>query len=252
MQKALGGMGGHKLNISTEEDKDKDKDKNKLKFKDNKKTENTKRNNSKDIHEKEYLNDKNNIELLKTIFIDSDNKTKNNKTKFPNLNLITGPHNENNDNLKKWNLKIFLEKINQLPMDYKNYEFNFDKKIVNLSKNKNILGNKNIFSTINKNNFKNLDAFATLRKDRKMVRNYSMNIKKNKFVIKKKKKDTFLLFAKARPYRYMANKDNNDHKDNNDNKDKFTNKKNIIILKKKKLAIVIYKYNLSFSLVLFV
>ena len=197
-----------KLNISTEEDKDKDK----YKVKDNKNIidNNKNKNNSKDKNE-----EKNNIELLKKIFIGPDKNKKNNNNKLENINILPGVNNFNYDDFKQGNLKSFLDKINKLPINSQNYEYNYDKKILTLSKNKHILGNKRIFSPISKNNFKSLDALTTFRKGKTMTRNYSMNIiknnrTKNKFGIKfpNKKKDIFLLFAKARPYRYMENKAN--------------------------------------------
>ena len=211
LQKAFGGMCGHKLNISTEEEKDKEK----FKIKEKKNIENNKnKKDSKDIHNKDSMEEKNNIELLKKIFIGSEKKTKNSNNKLPNLNLIPGVNNFSYSNFNQGNLKSFLDKLNKLPIDNQKYNYNLDNKILTLSKNRNILGNKILFSPSPKKNFKNLEAIATIRKERKMNRNYSMNLKKfskkNKFGIKtkNKNKDIFLLFAKARPYRYMGNKDN--------------------------------------------
>ena len=209
LQKALGGMGGHKLNISTEEDKDKEK----YKVKENKNNIDNNKNNkiSKDNNEKN-----NNIELIKKLLNspDKNNKNKNNN-KLSNINILPGVNNFNCDDFKQGNLKSFLDKLNKLPINSQNYDYNIDKKILTLSKNKNILGNQRIFSPISKSNFKSLDALTTFRKGKKMTRNNSTNIIKNystkkKFGIKlkNKKQDIFLLFAKARPYRYIDNKAN--------------------------------------------
>ena len=146
-----------------------------------------------------------------------------------NLNLILGVNNFNKEDFKQGNLKSFLDKINKLPLDNQNY--NNDKKVLTLSRNKGILGNKGLFSPISKNNFKSLEQLETFRKGRKMIRNKSLEPKnyreKNKFGIKlkinNKNKEKFLLFTKARPYRYMS------YKDNNNKKNKANNNNNIIM-----------------------
>ena len=204
LQKALGGVGGHKLNISTEEDKDKEKDKQKdKKFTLDINKDNKSKNNSS-------LDDKNNIDLLQKILIGPEKKNNNkSKEKLPDLKTIPGMNNFNPEDFKQGNLKSLLDKLNKLYLD--NNNFNYDKKVLTLSKNRSILGNKKIFSPILKNNFKSLEP-TTFRKGGKTVRNKSMEQKKykekNNFGIIKNK-NTFLLFTKARPYRYMSYKDNN-------------------------------------------
>ena len=203
LHKALGGVGGYKLNISTEEDKDKEKDKhNDKKFLlENNKDNKNKKNSS--------LDEKNNMDLLQKILIGPEKNNNKSKEKLPDLKTIPGKNTFNADDFKQGNLKSFLEKLNKLSLD--NNNFNYDKKVLTLSKNRNILGNKKIFSPILKNNFKSLEP-ATFRKGGKMLRNKSMEQKKykeknNLRIIKNK--NTFLLFTKARPYRYMSYKDNN-------------------------------------------
>lgn len=214
LQKALGGVGGHKLNISTEEDKDKDKDKQKAHNLENRKSHQKK--DSFDENEKE----KNNMELLKKILIGEEDKSKhkNNKDKsnLPNLNIfMQGASNNNSNDIKYRNLKSFIDKINKLSLDNQNYNFNHDKKILTLSKNRSILGNKRIFSPISSNNFRSLDQISSFRKYKKKTKNNSMEPRTNKgknkfgFNLKNKTKNTFLLFAKARPYRYMGYKETN-------------------------------------------
>ena len=204
LQKALGGVGGHKLNISTEEDKDKDKKKDKKFSLDiNKDKNKNKKNTSND--------EKNNIDLLKKILIGPEKNNNNSKEKLPDLKTIPGLNNFNADDFKQGNLKSFLDKLNKLSLD--NNNFNYDKKVLTLSKNRSILRNKKLFSPILNNNFKNLEP-TTFRRGVKLLRNKSMEPKKckdsNKYgIIKNKNKNTFLLFTKARPYRYMSYKYNN-------------------------------------------
>ena len=206
LQKALGGVGGYKLNISTEEDKDKDRDK---LFKD-KKFSVDKKLNEKDKNKNKLksINEKSNIDILKKIFIGNEKKSKNKDDELPDLNYIPGVNYFNYDDFKQGNLKSLLDKINKLSIDNQNYDY--DKKVLTLSKNRSILGSKAIFTSITKNNFKN-EKNVSLRKGRKMARNNSMEPKKYKIKnkLKDKNKDIFLLFTKARPYRYMSYKDNN-------------------------------------------
>ena len=212
LQKALGGVGGHKLNISTEEDKDKEKDKQNEK--------NYSLNNNKDKNKDKKnssINEKKNIEFLKNILIGPEKKNNKVKEKLPDLKLIPGMNNFNKDDFKQGNLKSFIEKLNKLSLDN---NFNYDKKVLTLSKNRNILGNQRIFSPLLKNNFKSLES-KTFRKGAKLTRNKSMEPKKikdkNKFEkIKKINKNTFLLFTKARPYRYMSYKESKIKKNNLD------------------------------------
>ena len=63
-------------------------------------------------------------------------------------------NNFNYDKDKYGKLKSFLNKINKLSQENKNFNSNQDKKVLTLSKNKNILGNKKIFSPIEKKSFR--------------------------------------------------------------------------------------------------
>ena len=205
LQKALGGVGGYKLNISTEEDKDKDRDK----LLKDKKFSLDKKSNEKDKNKNKLksINEKSNMDILKKIFIGNEKKNKN-KDNAPDLNYIPGVNYFNYDDFKQGNLKSLLDKINKLSIDNQNYDY--DKKVLTLSKNRNILGSKTIFTPIAKSNFKN-EQIGNFRKGRKMTRNNSMEPKKYKLKnkLKDKNKDIFLLFTKARPYRYMSYRDNN-------------------------------------------
>ena len=138
------------------------------------------------------------------------NNFNNDKSILPNFN----------NDIKYRNLKSFIDKINILSLENQNYNYNYDKKILTLSKNRSILGNKRIFSPIS-SSFKSIEQISTLRKIKKN-KNHSMNSLNNKKTkkfatnLKYKNKNYFLLFAKARPYRYMRYKETNIfEKDNN-------------------------------------
>ena len=61
-------------------------------------------------------------------------------------------------------MKSFLEKINKISLDNKNY-INDNRKVLTLSKNKNILGNKRLFSPIiSRNSYKTMNKFKILEK----------------------------------------------------------------------------------------
>ena len=157
LQKALGGVGGHKLNISTDDEKEKvDKLRESKKNLENKKNKN-------DGNEKN-----NNIDLLKNILINQEKQNANPKNKYINLKLIPEMNNFNYDKDKYGKLKSFLNKINKLSQENKNFNSNQDKKVLTLSKNKNILGNKKIFFPIEKKSFR--ESLTTFRKGR-LLRN---------------------------------------------------------------------------------
>ena len=168
LQKALINMGGYKLNISMDDDEE-NKDKLKDKEKDN-----------------EDDNDENSIK---------------GKDKIINKNDISS-HYETKNISEKTKTELWLKKNNpQLPIISQNTlntnndinflgNFTINKRVSFLNKNKNA-EKSNILSTINSFEFK------LNNNERKKTYN-------NKFRKKKKsKKDEFLLFTKARPYRYM-------------------------------------------------
>ena len=195
LKKALKGMGGNKLNIYINDLNDEQIKNKKHNFENNK-------NNNNDISserksdEKIFFNNK--IPFLKKILANNNNKEniQKNNNEFPLPNILN-----NYDDIKQGNLKSFLERINNK---------NDDRKVLTLSKNRDILGNKKIFSPIVKNK---LNEQITFRKKSKLIRNKSMepqNMKENiKFGMKLKNQknnntNEFLLFAKAIPYKYIA------------------------------------------------
>ena len=195
LKKALKGMGGNKLNIYMNDINDQIK--NKKQFLNNNKnntiSSEKKQNKIPLLNKKLTINYKENIQ--------KNNIVKNNE--LPNII-------NNHDNIKQGNLKSFLDKINKVSLDNKNYN-NDDRKILTLSKNRNILGNKRLFSSLTKN--KTNEQIKTFGKKNKLIRNKSMepqNMKENvKFGMKLKNQknnntNEFLLFAKAIPYKYIV------------------------------------------------
>ena len=193
LQKALQGMGGHKLNISMDEEEDnKEKEKENEKENENKGDEENTENEEKTGNDKDHMINKDDIssfnETKKRMLFDSNKKfLKQNTQQFPTIF---------NSNLKSKNSKR------------KSINLNFDeilednKKVSYLSKNRDLIM-KNIITpnngkTVSKFEL-NLDNINTLkRKDR-------TSSFLRKFTKKKKiKKDEFLLFTKARPYKYMT------------------------------------------------
>ena len=195
LKKALKGMGGNKLNIYINDLNDEQIKNKKHNFENNK-------NNNNDISSERKSDEKiifnNKIPFLKKILANNNNKEniQKNNNEFPLPNILN-----NYDDIKQGNLKSFLERINNK---------NDDRKVLTLSKNRDILGNKKIFSPIVKNK---LNEQITFRKKSKLIRNKSMepqNMKENiKFGMKLKNQknnntNEFLLFAKAIPYKYIA------------------------------------------------
>ena len=195
LKKALKGMGGNKLNIYINDLNDEQIKNKKNNFENNK-------NNNNDISSERKSDEKiifnNKIPFLKKILANNNNKEniQKNNNEFPLPNILN-----NYDDIKQGNLKSFLERINNK---------NDDRKVLTLSKNRDILGNKKIFSPIVKNKS---NEQITFRKKSKLIRNKSMepqNMKENiKFGMKLKNQknnntNEFLLFAKAIPYKYIA------------------------------------------------
>ena len=209
LKKALKGMGGNKLHIYMNDIND-----SQIKNKNNKQFLENNKNNDNDIssdrkppQEKNIFGNK--IPLLQKILpnYDKENEQKNNN-ELPLPNILN-----NYDDIKQGNLKSFLDKINKISLDNKilNNFNSDDRKVLTLSKNRVILGNKRIFSPVAKN--KSNEQIQTFRKKNKLIRNKSMepkNMKENiKFGMKLKNQknnnnNEFLLFAKAIPYKYIA------------------------------------------------
>ena len=221
LKKALGGMGGNKLNIDMNDININ------MNMSDKKQILHEEKNNDTSSERKQDKN-KNNINankipLLKKILAiyDKENIQKNNiQNELPSI--LNNNYNYDEINIKQGNLKSFLDKINKVSLDNK-YYINDDRKVLTLSKNKNILGNKRIFSPIiSRNSYKTNEQIQTFRKKSKLIRNKSMepqNMKENnKFGMKIKNQknnntDEFLLFAKAIPYKYIVYGNNFPKKD---------------------------------------
>ena len=201
LKKALVGMGGNKLNLFMNDINEQIKRKNQI-------LENNKNNDISSERKQEEKNNGNKIPLLKKI-LDVNDKENIQKNNIVNNNELPNILN-NFDDIKQENLKSILDKINKVSIDNKNYNNNDDRKVLTLSKNRNILGNKRIFSTISRNNYKTSEQIQTFRKKTKLIRNKSMDPQnmKEKFGMKLKnqknnKTNEFLLFAKAIPYKYV-------------------------------------------------
>ena len=227
LQKALLEVGGNKLNLSMDEDeeqpgnKEKDNEEKTKKIKSN--TNNSTKVNvnkkelSKDqkeliLKEKELLEKKQeekNIELLKKyIGVNKEkyNIGKNDIQQLPNL--------FSNNNSRQNTLKIIFQnkgnnnKTIAINRDIGN-DLESNKKILTLSKNKDLLNDKRdyifrrIFSpgnrprNVNKVNNAGNEQKNTLKTS--TITNYYKKLNG-----KKQLKDEFLLFAKARPYRYLT------------------------------------------------
>ena len=241
LHKALLGMGGHKLNISMDDDEEKEKDeRNEKKDKKDKKDKKEKKEddksktiansvieslqkkdiskNQKDLilKEKEILEkkqDEKNIQLLKEYIGIDKGKYTIGASELQQLPNLFG----NNDSNPKTTLKLIFQNkgfnIKNLKMNLNNdNNKGINKRILSLSKNKELLTNKreyifkNIFS---KHNDIENQKFNTINVNKDIDINKKYMKTENKFnfkrlITKKRIKDEFLLFAKARPYRYLT------------------------------------------------
>ena len=235
LQKALLEVGGNKLNLSMDDEEEKEKDKDNEEK--GKKTKNMKNNQnmsdeqditkkkelSKDqkdliLKEKELLEKKqeeNNIELIKNYMGVNKGKYAIGKKEMQQL-----PNLFSNNSSKKTTLKsIFQNKgyKNKTINAFKDISNGYDnnRKILSLSKNKELLNDKRDYI------FKKIFTPVTGAGDKLTNSvNNSINFKRNslrsdmrssfmkKFNGKKQLKDEFLLFAKARPYRYLTTSGN--------------------------------------------
>ena len=187
LKKALDGMGGYKLNINQEE---------KVKKKDNKnsnKKDNTVGNIN--INLLKRRKGKNNIQLIKDILIINDKKEKNKTLSFNNIDLF-GNQNQNNTRIKVKNIKQFFDNVQ------KNLNPNqSEKNVLTLTKNKYILGNKRLLSSISRRSIHSVETASSHRKKKYIRKVNSVEIPKQ--LIKENKKK-FLLFTKAIPYKYLG------------------------------------------------
>ena len=190
LQKAL--VGGFKLNISIDEDENKEKDKEKDESKnkssrDKKESNTTNINNNKEISS---IEDKQ-LELMQELLGIKNN----NKNYLPNILLGS------KELSKETSLKVLYDNKGS----FKN--INNNKKILTLRKNLNLFGDKatnRIFSSINKRKIKKYpstsDLFSSTKNNNSSDIRSRINKKKG---TTRRSKERFLLFEKARPYRYM-------------------------------------------------
>jgi hypothetical protein len=184
LKKVLNQMGGHKLNISMGEDDEKNKDENNI----------IKRNKERNINKLKELRKKSNIAFIKNILENKATKEKNKTLSFNNIDIF-GNNTRNNTNIKIKNLKNFFENIKK-NMNEKQE----DKKVLTLTKNKYILGNKKLFSSISMRNIHSPGTLSSQRKKRNLKRVNSITIPRKSI---EENRNKFLLITKARPYKYM-------------------------------------------------
>ena len=184
LKKVLNQMGGHKLNISMGEDDEKNKDENNI----------INRNKERNINKLKELRKKSNIAFIKNILENKATKEKNKTLSFNNIDIF-GNNTRNNTNIKIKNLKNFFENIKK-NMNEKQE----DKKVLTLTKNKYILGNKKLFSSISMRNIRSPGTLSSPRKKRNLKRVNSITIPRKSI---EENRNKFLLITKARPYKYM-------------------------------------------------
>ena len=184
LKKVLNQMGGHKLNISMGEDDEKNKDESNI----------INRNKERNINKLKELRKKSNIAFIKNILENKVTKEKNKTLSFNNIDIF-GNNTRNNTNIKIKNLKNFFENIKK-NMNEKQE----DKKVLTLTKNKYILGNKKLFSSISMRNIHSPGTLSSQRKKRNLKRVNSITIPRKSI---EENRNKFLLITKARPYKYM-------------------------------------------------
>ena len=184
LKKVLNQMGGHKLNISMGEDDEKNKDVNNI----------INRNKERNINKLKELRKKSNIAFIKNIIENKATKEKNKTLSFNNIDIF-GNNTRYNTNIKIKNLKNFFENIKK----NMNKEQE-DKKVLTLTKNKYILGNKKLFSSISMRNINSSGTLSSQRKKRNLKRVNSITIPRKSI---EENRNKFLLITKARPYKYM-------------------------------------------------
>ena len=224
LQKALYELGGNKLNLSMDDEEEignKEKENEDKAKKLNNNTINSefdlikKKELSKDqkdliLKEKQLLEKKQeekNIELLKKYIGVNKGRYSIGKKDFQQL-----PNLFNNSDSKKTTLKlVFQNKGNNTKTININGDANndieFNRKILTLSKNKDLLGNKRdyifkrVFSSVNRTENKINVINGNNKKNSIKSEIKSSHLKRLNG--KRQLKDEFLLFAKARPYKYL-------------------------------------------------
>ena len=197
LQKALQGMGGHKLNISMDEEednKDKEKEKeNKVEEEISKKVEASGEDKDHNIINKNDISSYN--ETKKGILLFDSNKKNFMKKNTQELPKVLN-NNLKNKTINRKSVNLNLEDI------LVSNKLRNKKKVSYLSKNKDIIKEK-VFTPENGNTITkfelDLDSIKPKRKlDREKT--YLKKFTKKKII----NKNEFLLFTKARPYRYMT------------------------------------------------
>jgi len=183
LKKVLNQMGGHKLNISMGEDDEKNKDESNI----------INRNKERNINKLKELRKKSNIAFIKNILENKVTKEKNKTLSFNNIDIF-GNNTRNNTNIKIKNLKNFFENIKK-NMNEKQE----DKKVLTLTKNKYILGNKKLFSSISSSNIFTSRINRTRNKSTRRL-----TIVKSSKNLKQENIKNYLLFTKAIPYKYIT------------------------------------------------
>ena len=225
LQKALLEVGGNKLNLSMDDEEEKEGNKDKENEDKTKKGKtNTSNSNKLDLKKKELSKDQKELILKEKEILEKKQEEKNiellkkyigvNKGKYAigKNDMQQLPNLFSNNNTKPNTLKLIFQnkgynnKTLNINKDLAN-DVEFNKKILTLSKNKDLLSDKrdyifrrifsqgNIYGT--KGNTIGNEGRHSLKTETKSNYNKRLNGKKQL-------KDEFLLFAKARPYRYLT------------------------------------------------
>ena len=188
-------MGGYKLNLSMDEEEE-NKEKEKENKQDEENTENEENtNNDKD----QNIINKNDVSSYNetkksTLLVDTKKKILKKTTQnFPNIysNNFNSYPNKNKTNNKTLNLKFeeFFENNKKVPYSSKNKDLN----------------RKSVFSSKTRKTLGNFDLYLNSINIHPTNKNINTNNYLTRYSKKKKiKKNEFLLFTKARPYRYMT------------------------------------------------
>ncbi len=230
LQKALLEVGGNKLNLSMDDEEDQLITKEKEEKEKVKKNNNNTNNNELDLIKKNELSkDQKELILKEKELLEKKQEEKNiellkkymgiNKGKYAigKKDILQLPNLFNSNDVKKNTLKLvfqnkgFNEKALKQNKDINN-DYEFNRKILTLSKNKDLLNDKRdyIFKRIFSIGTKSGGLLNNNNKNEitKSLKNELRNTYWKKINGKKLLKDEFLLFAKARPYKYLTSVDN--------------------------------------------
>ena len=230
LQKALLEVGGNKLNLSMDDEEDQLITKEKEEKEKVKKNNNNTNNNELDLIKKNELSkDQKELILKEKELLEKKQEEKNiellkkymgiNKGKYAigKKDILQLPNLFNSNDVKKNTLKLvfqnkgFNEKALKKNKDINN-DYEFNRKILTLSKNKDLLNDKRdyIFKRIFSIGTKSGGLLNNNNKNEitKSLKNELRNTYWKKINGKKLLKDEFLLFAKARPYKYLTSVDN--------------------------------------------